>query len=228
MTGVDIANTIISFETRSDPLTVELWRVDPGGAPEMRVFSLREERADLRQFIQGAVLVGHDLAKQVSLLEYHMGEEFSNERWDVFTLARIFFPGCHERGLNALAQSVYAHVGKSADPLPSSAAGLSWYLLQACWQKGLGFDLSFYAALDPLTSGWAGKGFADALHREVRRRFPDRPLRLDLGLAAPEDGLFQKPDAGKEALPPAEWVAACFAPQGLLEQRIVGFESRAG
>ncbi|MDR3287919.1 MAG: DEAD/DEAH box helicase [Peptococcaceae bacterium] len=199
-----------------------------------KAVSLEECYQDILRFFEGAVLVGPEIAAKAAFLGRRLGVEIHNECWDVLELARIFFPRIQETKLKSLAARLAAAPGaeeKEERPElepPENNAGLSWRLLRACWHKGLRFDLSFYQEAEPLTVGWQGKGFFDALRREISRKFPDRPIRVDLGLAWPEEGLFQKKE-GKKAVPPErQWVEDCFAPRGLLEQCIDGFENRPG
>lgn len=192
--------------------------------------SLVEHRQEILDFFEDAILVGHQMSFHLSSLEKTLNVYFRQSFWDTLELARIFFPTAHHYQLFFLAEKLSLPLGdESMQHRSESNAWLTWKLFEACWNKGLEFDLSFFDQAKPLLEGWDGRGFIDELHREITRSFPDRQIRTDLVLAPGAEGLFVRTQSPAVSVPNSiDWVVDCFAPGGILERSLPGFESRPG
>ncbi|GAB6151842.1 helicase C-terminal domain-containing protein [Desulfosporosinus burensis] len=194
-----------------------------------RVSSLLECREQLAHLFADAVIVAHDVST-LSILEKELEVRFQQPRWDTLELARIFFPTMHHYQLSYLAQKLGLPLKEDAELHPTeNNAWLTWKVLEACWKKGLGFDLSFYDQTKSFLGGWSGSGFIEELFKEITRRFPDRPIRTDLVLAPFAEGLFVSGSTQTANFPDSiDWVVKSFSPGGILEQNLPGYESRTG
>ncbi|HWQ71793.1 MAG TPA: helicase C-terminal domain-containing protein [Desulfitobacteriaceae bacterium] len=191
--------------------------------------SLDDYREEILAFFRDAVIVGHNLEFDLGFLEKGLKYHFSQDKWDTLELARIFFPSLGHYRLAVLAE-------KLALELPSNYkyhraetdAWITWKLLEACWQKGREYDLSFYDQAKNLIEGWKSASFFTLLQKEIARSFPDRPVRTDLVIKSQYEGLFRE-EAREEEIPgEAEWVLKCFSPEGILQETLTGYESRTG
>lgn len=207
----------------------------------LRLTGIREEeleranpietyRQQIIDLFQGSVLVGHNILFDLSVLGNNLGIKFQNDSWDTLSFARILFPGMNYYRLGILAERLgFPELEGHRRHRALHDAWLTWQLLNACWQKGLDYDLSVFDKSEYFTDGWAGKSFFAALRKEVSRRFPDRPLRTDEGLVPAQDGLFADINAKKGVVPEElQWITDCFSSKGELKHHIEGFESRPG
>jgi ATP-dependent DNA helicase DinG len=191
--------------------------------------SLEEHREEILAFFKDAIIVGHNLEFDLGFLEKGLRNIFSQEKWDTLELARIFFPTMGHYRLAVLAE-------KLALKLPpnykyhraETDAWITWKLLEACWQKGREYDLSFYDQAKRLLEGWKSASFFTLLQSEIARSFPERTIRTDLVIKPYDEGLFSG-EVNKDEIPDeAEWVLKCFSPEGILHETITGYESRLG
>lgn len=189
--------------------------------------SLLEHREDILQFLEGAVLVGHNIRFDLDFLERQLGTTFQQNVWDTCKLAQIFFPTMHQFRLADLAKKLGLEI-KEPFHRAKNDAWASWKLLEACWQKGIGFDLGFYQRSVPLLEGVNEQSFLRALEKEISRSFPSRPIQTDFAIALEGEGLFCQ-DQSPEAVPDSgDWIQPCFSAKGLLESKLAGYESRQG
>lgn len=193
--------------------------------------SLEDHRQEIINFFEDAIFVGHQMSINLAILEEKLNFNFQHPFWDTLELARIFFPTVHHYQLSFLAEKLSLSLGgESKRHRSESNAWLTWKLFQACWDKGLEFDLSFFDQAKFLLEGWAGRGFFDELNREIVRSFSDRQIRTDLVLAPSNEGLFVRNSTTVAVTVPdsIDWVVDSFLPQGILEQNLPEFESRPG
>lgn len=192
--------------------------------------SLIECQLMIIDFFDDAVVVGHDVSRNLSILEKELQVQLPHPRWDTLELARVFFPTMHHYQLSYLAEKLAFPLNEVADGYPTEKNGwIAWKVLETCWKKGLEFDLSFYDQTKSILEGWSGRGFFEELHREITRRFPNRPIRTDLVLAPSSEGLFVSEHTQTANFPESiDWVVKSFSPGGILEQYLPGYESRTG
>lgn len=190
-----------------------------------------DHRQEIVSFFEDAILVGHQMSTNLDILEKKMKVNFQCLLWDTLDLARIFFPTVHHYQLSFLAEKFSLSLGEESDcQLLGSNAWLTWKLFEACWNKGLKLDLSFFDQAKFLIEGWKGRGFFDELTREIAQNFSDRQIRTDLVLAPNTEGLFERTlsSVGVNIPDSIDWVVDSFLPQGILEQNLPDFESRPG
>lgn len=189
--------------------------------------ALHDQRDNILQFLQDAVLVGHNIRFDLDFLERQLGIVFHQTVWDTCKLAQILFPSMPHFRLSDLAKRLQLGVDESFHRAGTDAWA-AWKLLEKCWQKGLQFDLGFYAQVLPLLQGLDEQRFFKALEQEISRKFPNRSIRSGLVLAAEGEGLFSQ-EQTFEGVPDSEgWIESCFAPKGVLEKKLPGYESRPG
>lgn len=189
-----------------------------------------EHSHEIQEFFQDAVLVGHRVTFLISLLEKNLNIHFQQSLWDTLELSRIFFPTVHDYQLPYLAEKLPLELKEGYSGHRSETnAWLTWKLFEACRNKSLAFDLSFFDQAKGLLEGWAGRSFIDQSHKEISRRFPDRQIRTDIVLAPLSEGIFSS-DANLTTKIPVsiDWIVDCFSPGGILEQNLIGYESRPG
>ncbi|WP_434512619.1 helicase C-terminal domain-containing protein [Desulfitobacterium sp. AusDCA] len=188
---------------------------------------LLEHREEIIQFLDGATLVGHNLRFDLHFLERFLGIKFRQMRWDTLKLAQILFPSMRQFRLSDLVKKLDLGLN---EPFHRAQADswATWKLFQACWLKGIELDLGFYKHAIPLLEGTNEQSFFKALEKEISRKFPGRSIRTDLILAAGDEGLFFQ-EQTTEGVPDSEdWIRDCFASGGLLERKLMGYESRPG
>ncbi len=238
-------------------IELALWRMLPGEAPQLLHFFVRpnqevpqkilrltgigkdelegartllEHKEEVLQALQGAIIVGHNISFDIHMLERGLGVRLGNEVWDTLDLARVFFPSLKTYRLGALAEKLGLELSGNLHQATHDAL-LAYKVLEACWEKGLQFDLSFFHHAQYYLPGWPSRGFFTALQREVTRRFPTRPIRTDVVLA-PAQGLFRETTGAgemKKKVPQdASWVAEALSPGGELARNLSGYESRQG
>lgn len=191
---------------------------------------LDEHCQEIQEFFQDAVLVGHRVTFLLAILEKKLNVHFQHPLWDTLELARIFFPTVHDYQLSYLAEKLSLALEEGPRGHRSERnVWFTWKLFEACRDKSLKFDLSFFAQVKDLLEGWAGRGFIDQLHQEMTRRFPDRQIRTDFVLAPLSEGLFSSDINFTPEIPVTlDWIVDSFAPGGILEQNLQGYESRPG
>ncbi|MHB8075278.1 helicase C-terminal domain-containing protein [Desulfosporosinus fructosivorans] len=191
---------------------------------------LDEHSHEIQEFFQDAILVGHRVTFLLSLLERNLNVHFQQSQWDTLELARIFFPTVHDYQLPYLAERLPLALQEGSIGHRSEVnAWLTWKLFEMCRKKSLEFDLSFFDQTKGLLEGWAGRGFIDQSHKEITRRFPDRQIRTDIVLAPLSEGIFSSETHQPDKIPVSiDWVVDCFSPGGILEQNLIGYESRPG
>lgn len=194
------------------------------------VSSLLERRQEIIDLFEDSVLVCHNAKQSLANLEMNLRTTFQHTLWDTMQLARIFFPSIHDYQLAYLAEKLNMPRRDEAElQLADQNVWSVWKLLELCHNKGLELDLSFFDQAKNFLEGWSGRGFIDELHKEVARRFPDRPIRTDLVLAPISEGLFDRVQPPRvNSLASIDWVVKCFLPGGILEQSIPDYESRTG
>ena len=194
------------------------------------VSSLIECRQLIINLFAKAVIVGHDVSLNLSILEENLEVRFQEPRWDTLELARVFFPAIHHYQLCNLAEKLTLSLKEVEERHQTEKnVWIVWSVLEACWKKGLEFDLSFYDQTKSFLEGWPGRGFIKELHREITRRFPDRPIRTDLVLAPLTEGLFGNQHSQTTNFQESiDWIVKSFSPGGILEQNLPGYESRPG
>jgi ATP-dependent DNA helicase DinG len=189
--------------------------------------SLQEQREEILQFLQGAILVGHNVGFDLDFLKHQLGISFRQTVWDTYKLAQIFFPSMHYYRLPDLAKKLNLEVNQSFHRAQTDA-WVSWKLLERCWDKGIEFDLGFYTRVLPMLEGLNEQSFFKALEREISCKFPSRSIRNGLVLASVDEGLFSQQQSFEGVPDSGEWIQSCFAPKGLLEKKLPGYESRLG
>lgn len=209
--GLNIKSQI---DIRIDELDNELTRSD--------------DRQEIINFLGDAVLVGYEVSSYLSTLQSRLGVQFQQPLWDLFDLAMVFFPTMHHYQLLFLAEKLSLPLRDEAIYLSEKKAWLTWKLFEACWKKGLEFDLSFYSHAVGFVENWNCKDFIEELQKEIIRSFPDRPIRTDLVLTPIcEEGLFTEKTSVR--IPDSiDWVVDNFSPGGNLELYLPGYESRPG
>ncbi len=191
---------------------------------------LNEHCHEIQEFFQDAILVGHRVIFLLSLLERKLDVHFQHSVWDTLELSRIFFPTVHDYQLAYLAEKLpLAFQEGTRDHRSETKAWLTWKLFEACRKKSLEFDLSFFDQAKGFLEGWSGRDFIDQSHKEIARRFPDRQIRTDIVLAPLPEGLFLSDTNQTSKIPVSiDWIVECFSPGGILEQNLIGYESRLG
>lgn len=191
---------------------------------------LAKHRQEIINFMSEAVLVGHEAHLFLIILQRELNLHFLQPFWDTSELARIFFPTLHHYQLDFLAEKLSLPLRKEEEQLLiEEKTWLTWKLYEACWEKGLKFDLSFFNQANGFIAEWTGKGFFEDLQREIICTFPERPIRTDLVLSPSFEGLFSVEKSFTVRIPDStDWVVENFAPGGNLEQNIPSYESRSG
>jgi Rad3-related DNA helicases len=194
-----------------------------------RAGSLEEYREEILVLFKDAVIVGHNLDFDLSFLEKGLGNIFNSEKWDTLELARIFFPSIGHYRLAVLAEKLALELPQNYKyHRAETDAWITWKLLEACWQKGKKYDLSFYDQAKSLIEGWDSASFFTLLRSEIARSFPDRTIRTDLVIKPSNEGLFSREVIEEKIPEEAEWVLKCFSPKGILQETLTGYESRMG
>ena len=185
---------------------------------------------EIQGFFEDAVLVGHRVTFLLSSLEKKLNFHFKQSQWDTLELARIFFPTVHDYQLSYLTEKLSLELqDESSSHRSETNAWLTWKLFEACRKKSLEFDLSFFDQAKGLIEGWVGRGFIDESHREIARSFPDRQIRTDFVLASISEGLFSGEKNPTTEIPVGiDWIVDTFSQGGILEQNLIGYESRPG
>jgi len=191
---------------------------------------LSEHSREIQEFFEDAVLVGHRVTFLLSILEKKLNVHFQQSLWDTLELARLFFPTSHDYQLPYLTEKLSLALEDGPKGHRSETnAWLTWKLFEACRKKSLEFDLSFFDQAKGLLEGWASRGFIDESHKEITRRFPDRQIRTDFVLAPITEGLFSGKKTPVTEIPVSiDWIVDSFSPGGILEQNLIGYESRPG
>ncbi len=204
-------------------------RVTDIASEELRQASpLESFRTKITELLKNAIVVGHNIGFSLGILEKSLSIHFENLVWDTLELSRVFFPAMNQYRLLDLSNALRIEASEDIQGALANAE-ISWKLLQACWNKGMELDLSFYQRALPLVENSRIASFLKELENTIKRRFPDRLIRTDLVLKNSPEGLFSK--GGSEGTPPPEnpkWIEECFAPGGILEKRLKGYESRPG
>lgn len=192
-------------------------------------FSLFEHSHEIQDFFQDAVLVGHSATFLLSTLEEKLNVNFQQSLWDTKELARVFFPTLHDYNLSYLAEKLSLPLEDGLRGHRSETnAWLTWKIFEACRKKNLEFDLSFFDQAEGFLEGWAGRDFIHESRKEITRRFPDRQIRTDFVLAPISEGLFSNENLKTEIPVSIDWIVDSFSPGGILEQNLIGYESRPG
>lgn len=183
-------------------------------------------RTTLISLFENSICVGHNVTFDLGILEQSLGVHFNHPIWDTLELVRILFPSMNQYRLMDCAKTLGIETMEIAHGALSDA-WVAWKLLIACWDKGMELDLSFYHRAIPLAKGSQSIHFLKALENEIKRNFPDRLIRTDLALVNPQEGLFEETEDNP---PPknSNWIEECFAPGGILENNLHGYESRPG
>ncbi|MDP4158533.1 MAG: helicase C-terminal domain-containing protein [Bacillota bacterium] len=189
-----------------------------------------DHRQAILDFFEDAILIAHRISSRLGMIEKALRVHIQPPFWDTLELAQIFFPTAHHYQLSYLAEKLSLPLkGESYQNRSELNTWLTWKLFEACWKKGLKFDLSFFDHAMIFLEGWAGRGFIDELRREITRSFPDRQIRTDLALATGTEGLFECVKSPAVSIPDSiDWVVDCFSPEGILERNLPDFESRPG
>ncbi len=191
--------------------------------------SLEEYREEILGFFKDAILVGHNIEFDLGFLENGFKIVLNHETWDTLELARIFFPSLGHYRLAVLAEKLALKLPENPQfHRAGTDAWVTWKLLEACWQKGKEYDLSFYDQAKGLIEGWKGASFFTILRSEISRSFPDRPIRTDLVISTPNEGLFAEAKLNEKVPKASEWVLSCFSSGGILQETLTGYESRMG
>jgi len=192
-------------------------------------WTLSRDRQEIINFLGDAVLVGHEVSFCLSILQRKLNVRFQQPLWDTLDLAKVFFPTMHHYQLSYLADKLSLPLRDEALNLSEEKAWFTWKLFEACWKKGLKFDLSFFDHAKSFMEEWAGKEFLEQLHKEIIRSFPDRPIRTDLVLNPfSDEGLFASEKTSVHIPESVDWVVGNFSPGGNLEQNLPSYESRPG
>lgn len=191
---------------------------------------LYEHSLEIQEFFKDAILVGHRVTFLLSILESKLNIHFEQPHWDTLELTRIFFPTIHDYQLSYLTEKLPLTLEEEDRGHRSEMnARLTWKLYEACRKKGLEFDLSFFDQAKGLLEGWDGRGFIEELHKEIARSFPDRQIRTDVVLAPiPAGLLFSEKNSTINIPVSIDWISDSFSPGGILEQNLIGYESRPG
>lgn len=191
---------------------------------------LYEHSLEIQEFFKNAILVGHRVTFLLSILERKLNIHFQQPHWDTLELTRIFFPTIHDYQLSYLTEKLSLTLEEEDRGHRSEMnARLTWKLYEACRKKGLEFDLSFFDQAKGLLEGWDGRGFIEELHKEIARSFPDRQIRTDVVLAPiPAGLLFSEKNSTINIPVSIDWISDSFSPGGILEQNLIGYESRPG
>ena len=188
-----------------------------------------EHRQEIINFFSDTILVGHDMSVYLTILQRQLNVRFHQPSWDTLELARIFFPTMHHYQLTYLEEKLSLPTNDEKLLASEKKTWLAWKLFEACWKKGLEYDLSFFNQANNFLEGWAGKGFFQELHKEIIRSFPDRPIRTDLVLTPFAEGLFASEKTPSVKIPESiDWVIGNFSPGGNLERSLPSYESRPG
>lgn len=189
--------------------------------------NLQEQREEILQFLQGAILVGHNVRCELDFLEHQLGISFPQAVWDTYRLAQIFFPSMPHYRLYDLVKKLNLEINEPFHRAQTDAWA-SWKLLEVCWKKGMEFDLGFYSRSLPILEGLNEQSFFKALEQEIGRKFPSRSIRSGLALALEGEGLFSQEQTTEGIPGSGDWIQSSFAPKGLLEKKLPGYESRHG
>lgn len=191
---------------------------------------LYEHRQEILDFFEDAILISHQVSFFHRILEKKLNVRFHQPLWDTLELTRIFFPTVHHYQLSYLEEKLSLSLGDESRLQRSGKnAWLTWRLFDVCHKKVLKFDFNFFDQANSFLEGWAGRGFVDESHKEITRRFPDRPIQTDLVLAPSAEGLFVRGQTPKANVSDSiDEIVDSFLPGGILEQNLPGYESRSG
>ncbi|MDA8220326.1 helicase C-terminal domain-containing protein [Desulfosporosinus sp.] len=190
---------------------------------------LSGDHQEIMNFLGDAVLVGHEISVCLSILERKLNVRFQQPLWDTLDLSKVFFPNMHHYQLSYLADKLSLPLKDETLHLTEEKAWLTWKLFEACWKKGMKFDLSFFDHAKGFMAEWVGKDFIEQLHKEIIRSFPDRPIRTDQVLTPfTDEGLFAAEKIATSIPESIDWVVDNFSPGGNLEQNLPSYESRSG
>jgi ATP-dependent DNA helicase DinG len=189
--------------------------------------SIENHRMEILSLLENAVIVGHNVDFDLGLLEKSLGIIFQNTVWDTLELSRIFFPTLNQYRFIDLA-NILGIEFQEENQTSLQESFVTWKVLQACWEKGMELDLSFYHRAIPLAGKSRTASFLKELESTIKRKFPDRLIRTDLVLRD-QEGLFdQELKVRKPVSSNQEWIDECFCPGGTLEANLDGYESRPG
>lgn len=183
---------------------------------------------EILKFLQGAVLVGHNVDFDLSFLQASLNIHLPNEIWDTLEITRILFPNLPKYRLSDLIRFLNLDpIERSHRALPDVQA--TWNILQKCWEKGLSLDLSFYQKALPLLISSRSLSFFQSLEKEIKKKFPERLIATDLILNN-DMGIFEQfQEEQDEEIPTSfTWIEECFSKGGILERKLKGYESRLG
>ncbi|KLU61194.1 hypothetical protein CEB3_c24140 [Peptococcaceae bacterium CEB3] len=189
--------------------------------------SLSAHREEILAFLGNSVLVGHNLSFDINMLEHGLKVHLDNPVWDTLDLSRIFFPSLKYYRLASIAEKLHLDT-KGRLHRAQEDAWVAAQVLEACWQKGLEYDLSLFRQASVWLEGWTGRGFFASLERTVRHRFPDRPIRTDWRPEQARDSLFPGTKPQGKIPEAADWVGRFLSASGSLAQGLPGYESRPG
>ncbi len=184
-------------------------------------------REEILNFLQDAVLIGHNVDFDLGFLQHSLNIHFPNQIWDTLEMTRILYPNLPKYRLGDLIRHLDLDpIERSHRALPDVQA--TWNLLQKCWEKGLNLDLSFFQRAIPLLSSSKSLGFFQILEQEIKRKFPERLIPTDLKLNT-DMGIFEQIEDQDEDVPTSfTWIEECFSRGGILENNLKGYESRLG
>lgn len=228
--------TIIVFDLEIVQVTESIefgaWKIQEGAAESFFHFTIDDNQIPeytqtLKELVNSAVLLGYNISSKLLLLESKLNFPIKNQILDLKELILIFFPFFGNFKLSYLAKKL--NICSEATMSLKSRTWLIWQIYKKCWEKGLSFDLSFFAKAEPFLEGMNCSCFFDSLKREIIKTFPDRPISTEPIFNYFKDNEFLPPENDRPSgnfIPAQEWIAGCFQPGGLLSKNLTGFESR--
>lgn len=174
------------------------------------------------------VIFVYDTWKILPLLKKYFGIDPNGTIIDIRDLTSLFYPTFNSDNLMELSLKITHKAYKTPFSPARCEVRVIWDLLKSCWIKGLDCDLGRLSRMEELTKGSSCQLFIQALKKEIVRIYPDRPIRTSPAVNGNwNNNLFAVMEEDPACIPDSpEWAVTCFHSDGLLAQKIPGYENR--
>ncbi|UWG95621.1 DEAD/DEAH box helicase [Dehalobacter sp. DCM] len=172
------------------------------------------------------ILFVYDRRKFVPVLKKYFTDDQRVTVIDINDCVSVFYPTASFDNLKELALFITHKQRRISSPLNEDVR-LIWDIVKSCWQKGMACDLSLLARIAEFTQGTSCQPFIQELKKEIIHNYPDRPIRTSPASNSAWQNLFAAEQDDSDLIPDSPaWAVACFQKDGLLSQRIEGYENR--